>query len=296
MAIHILGQTGPRSIKGKAISSMNALKSGAYAKTKVLPHEDADERKKLEREMYKALKPKGSVEESLVDQMIDSLWTSERFKLRLVLRQSNIFSQLMPSTLAELIEAPIDYCSFAPDYLKETNTRFSKADIALASQRYKQYEHLCKHSKGIQNYQMVFASYKDLFQGAHEFIGGSYQQALIMETGAGLGIAWQQNPRKLEEVLLKYAASLWYMIHFDELRPHIRHATATWFFLDRQTRKESDYQDDMVNRELNRYKTLLDTFMKFRKSQADLGYLEKQATPKRNQFNETKWQILSLNQ
>jgi len=277
MGIHILGQTGPRSIKGKAISSMNALKSGAYAKTKVLPHEDADERKKLEREMQKAMKPKGIVEEDMVDQMVDCLWTAERFKLRLVLKQANIFAQLMPSTLAELIEVPTDYRPFAPDYLKETNTRFSKADVTLANQRYQLYEHLCKHSKGIQNYQMVFVRYKDLFQGVHEFIGDGYQHVLIMETGAGLSIAWQQNPRKLEEVLLKYAASLWYMIHFDELRPHIRHWMANWFFLDRQSRKESDYQDELVHRELNRYRTLLDSFLKFRKSQLDHAKLEEKA-------------------
>jgi len=283
MGIHILGQTGPRSIKGKTISSMNALKSGAYAKTKVLPHEDANERKKLEREMKKAMKPKDMVEEDMVDQMVDCLWTAERFKLRLALKQANIFAQLMPSALAELIEVPKDYRPFAPDYLKEPNTRFSKADVALANQRYKLYEHLCKHSKGIQNYQMVFVRYKDLFQGVHEFIGDGYQHALIMETGAGLGIAWQQSPRKLEEVLLKYAASLWYMIHFDELRPHIRHWMASWFFLDRQVKRESDYQDDLVNKELNRYRSLLDTLLKFRKSQMDLANSEQKLEQKAEQ-------------
>ncbi len=31
-------------------------------------------------------------------------------------------------------------------------------------------------------------------------------------------------------------------------------------------KKDSDYQDDMVVKELNRYKSLLDTFLKLRKS------------------------------
>lgn len=34
------GQTGPKSIAGKRKSSMNALKSGLFAKTIVLPFED----------------------------------------------------------------------------------------------------------------------------------------------------------------------------------------------------------------------------------------------------------------
>ena len=41
---------------------------------------------------------------------------------------------------------------------------------------------------------------------------------------------------------------------------------ASWFFLDRVGRRDSDYQDDMVVKELNRYKSLLDTFLKLRKS------------------------------
>lgn len=270
MDIHILGRTGPRSLKGKAISSMNAVKHGAYAKTKILPHEDASERKRLEREIYKALQPDNAVEESLVDQMTDCLWTAERFKLRMAMKQENIFSQLTPVMLAELIEVPQDYRKFAPDYLKEPNTKFLKKDLKLPAQRYQLYLHLCKHSKGISNYQMVFGTYKDLFEGLHDFIGDSYSVPFLQSTRTGLEIAWQQQPRRVEAVLLEYAASLYYMIKFDELRPSIRVWMASWFFLDRLGKNESDYQDDLVIKELNRYKTLLDTFMKFRKSRVEL--------------------------
>jgi hypothetical protein len=44
---------------------------------------------------------------------------------------------------------------------------------------------------------------------------------------------------------------------------------ATWFFLDRVSQKNSDYQDDLVVKELNRYKSLLDGLMKFRKVEYD---------------------------
>ena len=79
MKIQILGRTGPKSNKGKAISSLNAVKHGGYAKTKILPFEDAGERKRLERELYRALGPQDAIKEDLVDRMADSYWARERF-------------------------------------------------------------------------------------------------------------------------------------------------------------------------------------------------------------------------
>jgi hypothetical protein len=269
MDINILGRQGRRQLRYKSNPALNAVKHGAYAKTELLPHEDADERKRLTREIYKALKPQGAVEESIADQMINSLWSSERYKLRVAMKQENIFSQLAPTTLAELIGVPAEYRPYAPDYLKEPNTKFAKKDLKLPLQRYRLYLDLFKNSIGIANYQTVFVRYQVLFEGVHEFIGTSYGTPFLLSTGAGLAIAWQQESKKVEEVLLEYAASLWYMIQFDELRPHIRHWMASWFFLDRVGRRDSDYQDDMVVKELNRYKALLDTFMKFRKCQVE---------------------------
>jgi hypothetical protein len=269
MDIQILGNDGRRKLRYKSDSSLNAVKHGAFAKTKILPHEDIKEYQRLTREMYKDLKPKGLVEENLADQMIDSLWSAERYKLRVVMKQENIFEQLTPIALAQMIGVPEEYLPFAPDYLKEPNTRFLKRELKVPEHHYKQYLHLCTHSKGVQNYQMVFGAYKDLFQGVHDFIGNSYKVPFLMATGAGLEIGWQNKPKAVEEALLKYAANLYYMIHFDELRPHIRLWISSWYFLDRVGRKESDYQDDMVIKELNRYRSLLQDYMKFRKSQAD---------------------------
>lgn len=59
------------------------------------------------------------------------------------------------------------------------------------------------------------------------------------------------------------------MIQFDELRPHIRQLMASWFFLDGMGRTYSDFQDNMVIKELNSYKSLLDALIRFRKSQID---------------------------
>ncbi len=63
---------------------------------------------------------------------------------------------------------------------------------------------------------------------------------------------------------------------------------ASWFFLDRMGRRDSDFQDDMVIKELNRYKSLLDTFMKFRKSQDEQNsvYVQDDQSNKETQWNE----------
>ena len=266
MKIQILGRTGPKSTKGKAISSLNAVKHGGYAKTKILPFEDAGERKRLERELYRALGPQDAVEEDLVDRMADSYWARERFILRLAMKQEGIFRQLTPIALAQLIDIPEAYQSFAPDYLKEPNTRFSKKELQPLRHQYADYQHLIKNSKGIQNYQMVFGSYKDLFQGVHDFVGLDYKVPFLNYDRNGIQIAWQQQPKKVEEVLLAYAAHLYYKINFDTLRPAIRVAMSSWFFLQRIERRESDMQDEMVVKEIARYQSYLTQLMNYRKA------------------------------
>lgn len=266
MKVQIPGRTGPKSTKGKAISSLNAVKHGGYAKTKILPFEDAGERKRLERELYRALQPQDAVEEDLVDRMADSYWARERFILRLAMKQEGIFQQLTPIALAQLIDIPEAYQSFAPDYLKEPNTRFSKKELQPLRHQYADYQHLIKNSKGIQNYQMVFGSYKDLFQGVHDFVGLDYKVPFLNHDRNGIQIAWQQQPKKVEEVLLAYAAHLYYKIHFDTLRPAIRVAMSSWFFLQRIERRESDLQDEMVIKEIARYQSHLTQLINYRKA------------------------------
>lgn len=266
MKVHILGRSGPKSIKGKTISALNAVKHGGYAKTKILPFEDAGERKRLERELYRALQPQDAVEEDLVDRMADSYWNRERFILRLAMKQEGIFRQLTPIALAQLIDIPDVYQSFAPDYLKEPNTRFSKRELQPLRHQYADYQHLIKNSKGIQNYQMVFGSYKDLFQGLYDFVGLDYKVPFLNHDRKGIQIAWQQQPKKVEEVLLAYAAHLYYKIHFDTLRPAIRVAMSSWFFLQRIERRESDMQDEMVVKEIARYQSYLTQLMNYRKA------------------------------
>jgi hypothetical protein len=53
------------------------------------------------------------------------------------MNQEGIFRQLTPIAVAQLIDIPEAYQSFAPDYLKEPNTDFSKRNgrVGLTSAR-----------------------------------------------------------------------------------------------------------------------------------------------------------------
>lgn len=271
MKIHLLGRTGPRSQKGKSNSSLNAVKHGAYAKTEVLPFEDADERKRLDRALIKAFQPRDAIEHTLIQNMAQSLWTMERFKNRLALRQGKIFKEITPRMLAELIGVPTAYQPHAPDYLKEPNTKFAKKDLKEPLKLYNDYIHLRKNSLGIQNYQMVFVSYQDLFKGAHEFAQQKKYKPVLNTLGNGLDLFYQNDPLAVEELLLQYAASLYYMTRLDELKPAIRTALASWFFIDRYMQKEADYQDEQVAKEMNRYQSYLSQLLKYRKTMQSIS-------------------------
>jgi hypothetical protein len=182
------------------------------------------------------------------------------------LKQEAIFGQLTPRALAQLIRIPEVYQPFAPDYLKEPNTKFSKKELQRLGHLYTDYQHLMKNSKGIQNYQMVFGSYKDLFIGLHDYVGLDYKVPFLNHDHTAIHIAWQQQPKKVEEALLEYAASLYYKLQFEALRPTIRVAMSSWFFLQRMERRESDLQDEMVIKEIQRYQACLTQLLSYRKA------------------------------
>ena len=128
------------------------------------------------------------------------------------------------------------------------------------------YQDWLKNAKGMPNYQMVFERYRNLFESLDVFSKNKYGVIFILPTQEGLDIFWQEHPEKVEVAMLSYAASLYYQIHFDRLKPEIRLWMANWYFVERHNRYESDYQDELVLREINRYHQLLQTFMRYRKS------------------------------
>ena len=72
------GQTGPKSVPGKKNSSMNALKTGLFAKSTILPFEDEAQYKKHSKQVLKSLLPENGIEQAIVQQIADSLWRGGR--------------------------------------------------------------------------------------------------------------------------------------------------------------------------------------------------------------------------
>jgi hypothetical protein len=70
--------TGPRSPEGKARSSMNALKSGIYSKSEIIPGEDPARLTTLTEEYFQRFQPAVPEQRDLVDILVRSTWTLRR--------------------------------------------------------------------------------------------------------------------------------------------------------------------------------------------------------------------------
>jgi hypothetical protein len=70
--------TGPRSAAGKARSSMNALKTGIYSKSLVIPGEDPAHLTALTEEYFQRFLPAVPEQRDLVDILVRSTWTLRR--------------------------------------------------------------------------------------------------------------------------------------------------------------------------------------------------------------------------
>jgi hypothetical protein len=70
--------TGPRSVEGKARSSMNALKTGIYAKSLVIPREDPERLDSLTNEYFDRFRPSAPEQRDQVDILIRSTWELRR--------------------------------------------------------------------------------------------------------------------------------------------------------------------------------------------------------------------------
>ena len=70
--------TGPRTARGKAASSGNALTHGLTARTFLLPGEDPEEYRCLRESMMAELRPEGPLESELVEQIVSVLWRMRR--------------------------------------------------------------------------------------------------------------------------------------------------------------------------------------------------------------------------
>ena len=72
--------TGPTSPQGKANSRFNSVKTGLYAKSAVLPGEDAAEREALAEDFHQRFHPKTPEQVCLVDELIRGHWILRRLR------------------------------------------------------------------------------------------------------------------------------------------------------------------------------------------------------------------------
>ena len=70
--------TGPASVTGKAVSSMNSLKTGLHAKSLVLPYENLADLHQLIEDYYQRFQPASPEARSFVDDLIRCDWTFRR--------------------------------------------------------------------------------------------------------------------------------------------------------------------------------------------------------------------------
>src|SRR5271163_2552714 len=70
--------TGPRTVLGKAKSSMNSTRHGLLGQFVLIEGEDPEEFSRFEQGIRADLKPEGTLEESLVDRIVKDSWRLNR--------------------------------------------------------------------------------------------------------------------------------------------------------------------------------------------------------------------------
>lgn len=263
------GQTGPKTVKGKSISSMNALKTGIFAKSPVLPFEDERAYKRHVKSTLDSLGPENALEKNLAEEIATSIWRGTRLQLNEIVQHEAIFEQLTPQMMAAMVCEDKEKIENAPEYLLDLKHTFPKKELHQYRMAYQQYLHLMQHSRGIQNYQMVWLNYQNLFTGLGNWMKGRYDPSLFLSTGKGLDMAWQKSPQVLEAAIKKYSHTLWWAIHFNDLKPQIRNWMSSWDFLNSQHKNKITSVQEQLVKERRFCQGLMDTYMKLRKSRAD---------------------------
>ena len=263
------GQTGPKSVAGKNRSKFNALKIGLHAKSKVLPFENQREYDRHLKLVLSSLDPQDLVQANIAQQIADSLWRGMRQELRASLHRDSIFKGLTPQMMAGFLQIKGERAQLAPHFLVDPNFRFGRKALALYRQLYAHYQYWEANSKGVANYQMVWRHHETLFIEFDRWLKTRIAPDLFMSNGQGLHLAWQKHPRELEKYLVEYGYYLWYVTHFEGLRESIRTWMAIWYFVQNRHAEEVDRFDEVVIKERRTCQSLLDTYLKLRKSQIE---------------------------
>jgi len=96
--------TGPRTSEGKAVSRMNALKTGIYAKEEVvLATEKVEDLQRLTAEYYDQFAPTTPEQRALVDALINDEWLLRRFRTI----EAQVLTNLIRLSGAGELESPL---------------------------------------------------------------------------------------------------------------------------------------------------------------------------------------------
>lgn len=287
------GQSGPTSIPGKKRSSMNALKTGLYAKSKLLPFEDEKRYRRHVRDTFESLLPENAFEKNIVQDIADAMWRAMRVELRSGLYHEEVLKQLTPEKMAEFLGIQGKRRSRAPGFLLIPNHRIPKKELPHLQKCYDQYQHLLTHVQGIKNYQMIWRQYPDLFMLLHEWLIQRGRAPLYMPNFEGLTLGWQQCPRLVEDCLAELTDELWYVLNFERLKPKIRHSMAVWFFLQTRESHHMRHINELLLRERRTCYELLDQYMKLRKSRLVHGIWQAHAIPQASQSLMVDYETIS---
>lgn len=268
MSCNNQGQTGPKSNAGKRRSSMNALKSGMFAKSPTLPYEDEAQYKRHIKAVIAGLLPEDAVQMYLAQQIGDSLWRGQRQEYRCALERDEIFKALTPAMMVQFLSLQGVVAKHPPSFLVDPNYKITAKQVKLYKTLYGQYEHFVANVKGATNYNMVWRQYQSFFEGLDGWMKNIHP-SLYMSNKQGLDLYWQGRPKELEAHIDEFGALCWYVANFAKLRDQIRHWMSVWFFLKARHGESIERFEDRMFQERRVCQSLLDCYHRMRKSQIE---------------------------
>jgi hypothetical protein len=268
MSCNNQGQTGPKSNAGKRRSSMNALKSGMFAKSPTLPFEDEAQYKRHIKAVMASLKPEDAVQAYIAQQIGDSLWRGQRQEYRAALERDEVFKALTPVMMAQFLTLKGVLEKYPPAFLVDPNYKITRKAAKEYKALHQQYEHFVANVKGVPNYTMVWRQYTQFFERLARWMR-NIQPPLFMSNHQGLDLHWQNRPKELEPYIDEFGALCWYAANLDRLRPQIRNWMGIWFFLKARQSDTVERFEDRMLQERRVCQSLLDSYHRMRKSQIE---------------------------
>ena len=281
MGSNYQGQTGPKSVQGKLNIRFNALKSGIFAKSPVLPFEDEKQYRRHVKLVMRSLQPENAVQQHLAQQIADSMWKGTRHEYQAALKRDELFQSLTPSIMSGLMGFKGLLAKYPARILLTPNRKVPAKQSKYYADIYEEFEHYENNAKRAPNYNMVWSQYPKLFEGMAKWMH-KIKPPLFMQNQQDLDLYWQNHPRKLESYIDEFGALAWYFSNFKDLRDPIRHWMSIWFFLQERHSEKIELFDERMVAERRNCIAMLDAYFRMRKYQDEhvlMAHRRLQITP-----------------